>query len=281
MLHEIKVIVKDNNIDLKTYLKKFHVGRSKIEEIRNSNMVFVNDEKVKLDYIVKFNDVLKIVSEEKEVPIYNKKIDILYEDSFFIAVYKNPRILVHSDGEDNKTLINAVAFYLENKKEDPIVYPLQRLDFKAQGIVIFAKNFLACSIFSFMMEKHLINKKYILLCQGKLKEKKGTISLYLGKDRHNSKKMVVLKHSDLLAVTKYEVLDEFNDSSLVQATILTGRKHQIRISFAYLNHPIIGDELYGNFSLQDNLKLKAVFLSFKHPFTLENVKISLNNSFEN
>lgn len=279
MQQTINILIKDNNIDIKAFLKKYHVGRGKIEEIRNSRDIFVNEQKVDLDCVLKTNDMLKITSIENEVIPYDKEIEVLYEDDNYIAVFKPANILIHSDGQNDKTLINATANYLMLNNKAPIVYPLHRLDYETQGVVIFAKNFLACSIFSNLLENHQVEKKYILMCHGYMSSKQGTLKFFLGKDRHQANKMVVLKNKGQLAITEYKVLKEFDNKSLVLAKILTGKKHQIRVSFAQIKHHLIGDKLYGIKNDLEELKLKAVFLSFLDPLSRERITIDIPNSF--
>lgn len=258
-----------NGLTIKELLVFFHVGRGKIEEFRVNKTIYLNDEQIDLSTKVKKGDKLVFVSEENQVNRVNKPVKVLYEDDDFIAVYKEKGLLVHSDGNEKDTLIFRVSSYLD----DSIVYPVNRIDVDTSGIVLFAKHFLSSASINNMVENHMLTKEYLLKVKGILKTKKGKLEFYLGRDRHNSKKMIVKSKDGLLAITKYEVLEEYKDSSLIKARIITGRKHQIRVSFAHINHPLIGDKLYGNQYDKNELNLEAYHLSFISPITNKEIDI--------
>lgn len=282
MKNQIEILInkKFQDVSIKEFLKINHVGRGKIEEIRANKSSYVNGEYASLDYILNLNDCLKIISEESPIKPIPSSIKVLYEDEYFISVDKSRFLLVHEDGSENETLINHVAYYLISNHKAPILYPLHRIDYETSGVVIFAKNFLACACFSHLIEEHKVFKEYLLLCEGHLNKKQGEIKLLLGKDRHNAAKMVVLKNNGLLAISQYQVINEYQKYSKVKVRILTGRKHQIRVSFAHINHPIIGDRLY-NHKSEGYLQLVAYKLSFNHPFLDELVEIKSTCKLEN
>lgn len=262
-----------SNFTIKECLKYFHVGKGKIEQIRILNEIYVNDTKVDLNFVVKENDIITIYCEEEEITPIKHEIEILYEDDYFIAVNKQENILIHDDGNNNETLINYVAHYLKKTNKASVLYPLHRLDLKTKGVILFAKNFLSCAQMSYLIENRCIKKEYLLYCEGILKNKKGEINLFLGKNRHDSQKMIVLNKKGIKASTRYEVLKEYQNYSKVKVELLTGRKHQIRVSFSYIGHPVLNDDLYGKVINNGSLKLLAYSLSFIHPFTLKKVII--------
>ncbi len=280
MKNKIELLINEKyqGLSIKEFLKCNHVGRGKIEEIRTSKSSFINGEYASLDYILKLNDSLSFISEEVSVKPISSSIKILYEDDFFIAVDKPSFLLVHGDGNENETLINYAAYYLITHHKLSILYPLHRIDFETSGVVIFAKNFLSCAYFSHLIEKHKVIKEYLLLCKGHLNKNKGEIKLFLGKDRHNANKMVVLKNNGLLALSQYEVIKKYKGCSKVKVKILTGRKHQIRVSFAHVNHPLLGDKLYGEKNDMMNLQLIAYSLTFDQPFI--NKKVEIKSTFK-
>lgn len=282
MINTIEIKVKENDIDIKNFLKKLHVGRGKIEEIRNINQIYVNEKKVSLDYNLKQNDSLRIASEEKTTFPIASKIQVLYEDENYIIVFKMKNILVHDDGSKKETLMNYVAYHLKKENKNPILYPVQRLDYETTGVIVFAKNFISCAFLSHIIENHEVEKKYVLMCEGTLKNKKGTLKFFLGKDRHNAKKMVVLKNKGQIAITDYEVIAENGNYSTVLVKLLTGRKHQIRVSFARINHSLIGDKLYGKRNDNEDLKLSSVYLSFFDKITNRKIcaKIDLKKALD-
>ncbi len=278
MLKKVNIKVDDrfNNMNIKNILLFFHVGRSKIEELRRNKNIFINNNESTLNDVVKTNDIITFYSEEKEVDITNKKIKVLYEDENYIVVYKEKGLLVHSDGIINDTLINRVSNYLD----DHIVYPVNRLDFDTSGIVIFARHFLSSTSINYLIETHNVKKEYLLKVKGILKNKKGKLEFYLGRDRHDAKKMIVKRNNGLKAITYYEVLKEENNNSIIKARIVTGKKHQIRVSFAHINHHIIGDKLYGEKNSKEQLQLESIYLSFVDLISNERIEIKTESYFK-
>ena len=257
------------NKTIKEVLLAFSVGKGKIEELRVNKGVFVNDKQVDLNYVTSLNDKIVFVSEETCVDFIKKDIEVLYEDEDFIAVYKEKGMLVHSDGTSTPSLIN----YVSNIVSDHIIYPVNRIDVDTSGIVLFAKHFLSSTSINKMVENHELEKIYLLKVKGKLAKKEGKLEFNLGRDRHNAKKMIVNEKSSLKAITYYEVLKETNEYSLINAKIITGRKHQIRVSFAHINHPLIGDKLYGDKYQSTPLQLEATYLRFISPITKKEIVI--------
>ena len=275
MENRVRLIVRKENDgkSISDLLHFYHVGRGKKEELRGKKRIFVNSNVATLSTLVRENDVIEFISNEKEVVPFEKEIKVLYEDDYYIAVYKEKGILIHSDGNNNSTLINMVSSYLIKNNKNPIIYPVHRIDVETSGIVLFSKNFISGTIMDNMVLNHELTKIYLLWVKGILKNKKGELNFELGKDRHNSNKMIVKKSNGLKAITKYEVIKEEKGNSFIKARLITGRKHQIRVSFAYINHPLIGDSIYGNKIQKERLSLEASYLSFIHPFTNEKIEI--------
>ena len=275
MENRVRLIVRKENDgkSISDLLHFYHVGRGKKEELRGKKRIFVNSNVATLSTPVRENDVIEFISNEKEVVPFEKEIKVLYEDDYYIAVYKEKGILIHSDGNNNSTLINMVSSYLIKNNKNPIIYPVHRIDVETSGIVLFSKNFISGTIMDNMVLNHELTKIYLLWVKGILKNKKGELNFELGKDRHNSNKMIVKKSNGLKAITKYEVIKEEKGNSFIKARLITGRKHQIRVSFAYINHPLIGDSIYGNKIQKERLSLESSYLSFIHPFTNEKIEI--------
>lgn len=192
-----------------------------------------------------------------------EKLDILYEDKFLVAVNKKSGLLtIANDKEKEKTLYHEVREYLRKKNNK--VFIIHRLDKDTSGIVIFAKSEKVKKI----MQNNWtdVKRNYLALVHGILKNKKGTIKNYLKETKtlyvYNSKE----KTKDY-AITEYEVINEYNNISLLSINILTGKKNQIRVALSSINHPILGDRKYGKKDGMRNLCLHANRLEFIHPVT--------------
>lgn len=176
--------------------------------------------------------------------LYEYDINIIYENSEIIAVEKPSGMLVHSDGVTCNTMLNAVCYYLSLNGDDSVVRPLHRIDVDTTGVLLFSKNILAYSDINYQIENLLVLKKYQAIVKGSL-ESDGVIDMPIGRDRHNSKKYIVIK-TGKKAHTEYKVIKKTKSKSLIEVSITTGRTHQIRVHMASINYPILGDKLYGD-----------------------------------
>lgn len=192
-----------------------------------------------------------------------EKLDILYEDKFLVAVNKKSGLLtIANDKEKERTLYHEVREYLRKKNNK--VFIIHRLDKDTSGIVIFAKS----EKIKRIMQNNWANVKrnYLALVHGILKNKNGTIKNYL----KETKTLYVYKSKEKTkdyAITEYEVINEYNNISLLSINILTGKKNQIRVALSSINHPILGDRKYGKKDGMRNLCLHANRLEFIHPIT--------------
>ena len=267
---------KFNGKTIDEFFKMFYLGKEKINSYIYNNRVLVNGVVVNnLDSVIYENDVLEIVEEYEPIKLSNRRVKVLYEDKNIIVVNKPRKMLVHPDGIDNSTLSNAVLHYLNNRRENIYAYPIHRIDYNTTGIVVFAKDPLTLSYLSVAVEKHQLEKEYVCLCHGVFSNLKGKIECKIGKDRHSNKQIVC--ESGKEAETYYEVLVKEKYTKL-KVLIIHGRKHQIRVHLSSINHPIVGDELYG---MNDGEELKLHFkrIKFTHPFKGTKMEISCEEDF--
>ena len=200
-----------------------------------------------------------------------KNLTVLYEDNHVIVVLKPQNILSQSDITKDEDLLSMVKAYVKekyNKQGEAFIGLVHRLDRPTGGVMVFARNSKSASRLSTQIVNHQFDKRYLAVCEGVFKHKTGRLENYLKKDeKTNLVKLVPLSESGAkLAVLEYKVLCEFEDKSLVEVKILTGRSHQIRVQLANLKHPLVGDLKYGSTSAKaKNLALWAYNLEFEHP----------------
>ncbi len=255
--------------------------------------VKVNGTKVAISYILKDGDDVDIYLKPALLEQFHKDallrpvkpdFTVLYEDENILVADKPKGLLVHEDeGEKAITLQNMVLNYLKEKGEfDPtnaagfVPAPAHRLDRNTSGIVVFGKNLPTLQeLLDLFRVRDQIEKKYTLLVRGKTDEE-GKINLPLIKD--SQKKMVRvgrIEQGAKPALTTYHRLKAYPCGySLVEAELMTGRTHQLRVHFAAIGHPIVGDNKYGDFEVNDafeamyhywNQFLHASYFKFLEP----------------
>lgn len=188
----------------------------------------------------------------KQSDIETLKQHIIYEDDNLIIIDKWRGIKSQDDKKNNISIDSLAKKYLllKNETGSGIV---NRLDTNTIGLIVFAKNYISKRDLSSGFINNNIEKTYMALVSGKLERKNGDIVLFAKKDEKKNKTMIeesesFEKEGYKRIESQYEVVDYIDKNTLVQVKILTGKSHQIRASFSYIGHPVIGDKKYGNTS---------------------------------
>ena len=280
-MREFKVKKEDENKRIDAYLsnQSRDFSRTAIQRFIEEKKILVNGEKIKSSYKVQEND--KITMEEEQAQDISLKaqdipIEIIYEDKDIIVVNKPKGLVVHpANGNPDGTLVNALMAICKDslsgiggKIRPGIVH---RLDKDTSGILVVAKNDKAHINMSEQIKNHEVEKTYIALVRGIVKEETATIKMPIGRSVSNRKKMAVVK-TGKEATTHFSVIERFPkyNCTLLEIKIETGRTHQIRVHLSQIGYPIIGDNIYSNGKNQWNIEgqcLHAKKLKFKHPIT--------------
>ncbi len=265
----------------KVLKEKWKVPKKLLHQLRMEKRVQVNSQIVtRWDQQLKQGDKLQIrlfVDEEYGVEPQYIPIEICYEDDHLLIVNKPAGIDTHPNVGERDTLANAVAYHLQTEGLQTKIRHIHRLDRDTSGGVVFAKHPLAGPLLDGMLEKRLISRTYIAFVHGCLKQKKGTITAKIGRDRHHPTRRRVSNTGDH-AVTHYEVIKYYtkNNVTLVKLTLDTGRTHQIRVHMSHHGYPIVGDILYGG--KPEGIKrqaLHAEHIHMIHPFTNESIDVDI------
>lgn len=222
----------------------------------------------------------------EEIPL-----DIVFEDQWLLIVNKPAGLIIHPTGKNPLgTLTNALQFHLDRQSDYPgqkkpgIVH---RLDRDTSGVVATAKDHLSLRLLSIEFQRERIQKSYIALVDGIVKDDEGLVDLPIGRSRGESSALMTCRADALDAKpskTAFEVIERFPRHTLVRAKPRTGRLHQIRVHFATLGHPVVGDEFYAALGelkpdrhpndppaspFIQRQALHAAEISFSHPMTRE------------
>jgi len=274
--------------------------RNKIQQSVKAGNVRVNDKVVKSNHKVKGGDVVTIVldypKETNELLPQDIPLIINYEDDDLLIVNKEAGMVVHPGfGNYDGTLVNALAFHFQNlpnmgEEERPGL--VHRIDKNTSGILVVAKTERAMTILAKKFEDRDLNRKYIALVWGDVKEDEGTITGNIGRSLKNRKVMDVFPDGEYgkHAVSHYKVLERFGYTTLVECKLETGRTHQIRAHFKSIGHTLFNDEEYGGdailkgttftkykqfvqncFKICPRQALHAKSLGFEHPTTKKEV----------
>lgn len=280
MLMKLTYIVTNSDESIKQILKnKFNMSDRFILKLKSSNSIYINGVPVFINYKIQVNDILTIIENFKEdssniVPNSNIKLNILYEDDFLLIVDKPSNLPVHpSILHYEDSLSNAVKYHFDKIDLYKKIRPVNRLDKDTSGIVIFAKNEYIQECLVKQMKQNVFKKKYLAVLSGILEKDSGTISAPIARKNDSIIEREIREDGDL-AISHFKVLERFNNMTLVEYTLETGRTHQLRVHSKYIGHPIVGDSLYGLQSpLISRQALHAYEVSFVHPINKEKMLI--------
>ena len=246
-----------------------NASRTKVQKAIESSNVLVNGSAVKSNYKIKPLDKVSVVYSypkiTHELIPQDIPINILFEDNDILIVNKVAGMVVHPGfGNYDGTLVNALAFHFNNLpsldgQERPGL--VHRIDKNTSGILVVAKNESSLSVMAKKFEKRDLNRLYIALVWGDIKEEKGTIIGNIGRSLKNRKIMSVFPEADYgkHAVTNYKVIERYGYTTLVECKLETGRTHQIRAHFKFLGHPLFNDFEYGG----DRILKGTTFTKYK------------------
>lgn len=250
--------------------------RSRLKKLFDDGKITVNGKSVKANKIVSSGDeiIVEIPDlENLDVTPKDIPIEIVYQDDDVAVINKPQGLTVHAgNGTDDETLVNALLFKLDKLSGiNGVIRPgiVHRIDKNTSGLLVVAKNDNAHLSLAKQIEEKTCKRVYIAMLEGVLKTDSGTIRTFIGRNKKDRTKMAVTEDGRE-AVTDYKVLERYENYTLCEFSLKTGRTHQIRVHSKYLGHPVVGDPEYGyknqKFKLNGQL-LHAKLLSFTHPTT--------------
>ena len=257
-------------------------SRSYIQKLLKDGHILVNNSIIKPNYKVKADDRIQIdIPEpiEANIEAENIPLDIIYEDNDVLIVNKPKEMVVHpAPGNYSGTLVNALMYHCKNSLSNinGVLRPgiVHRIDKNTTGCLIVCKNDQSHNFVADQLSEHSINRIYVGIVCGVLKDDEGMIDAPIGRNKRDRKLMSV-NEDGKRAITHYKVLKRFRDYTYVQFKLETGRTHQIRVHMAHINHPLLGDDQYGRQKCKFNLTgqcLHAKTIGFIHPSTKEYVE---------
>lgn len=273
---QIKVTPEQQKIRLDHFLKEAHLSdlsRASIISAIKSGIILINGSQVKAGYLLRTDDVIEIGEIKKEqinLEAVDMNLDIVYEDDDLMVINKPQGLVVHPAPSYKKpTLVHGLLFETNQLSDlNGEVRPgiVHRLDKDTSGLLVVAKNDLTHQVLSDQLAKHEVQRIYYAIVYGHFLEEEGSIDAPIDRNPKNRLKMAI-HPGGKEAKTHFKVLERFQNFTLVECRLETGRTHQIRVHMAYIKHPLVGDPLYGPKETigKTGQYLHAKSLTFFHP----------------
>ena len=267
----VETVDARRRLDVVVAQKCSPLSRSRVQSLIESGHIKVNGQTVRPRHPVHAGDVVT-VEEPVVVPTDLQPqaipITFLFEDEFLAVINKPAGLVVHPGaGQIDGTLVNALLHHctalsgIGGEIRPGIVH---RLDKETSGCLVIAKNDEAHHRLSQQFAKREVEKIYLAVCAGIFRHKIGDIREPIGRNPFDRKRMAVTPKGRA-SHTRFEVIKEVNNNTVVLCQLLTGRTHQIRVHLLHLKHPILGDDVYGKRAPGGRLMLHAWRLGFQHP----------------
>nr|WP_246120418.1 RluA family pseudouridine synthase [Cohnella terricola] len=261
------------------------VSRSQVQEWIRIGAITVNGEPAKANAKLAAGALIRVALPEPE-PLEaspeNIPLDVVYEDGDVIVINKPRGMVVHpAAGHPSGTVVNALLYHCKDLSGiNGVMRPgiVHRIDKDTSGLLMVAKNDLAHASLAEQLKEHSVTRKYRALVYGVMQHDKGTIDAPIGRANHDRKLYVVTDKNSKHAVTHFTVSERFDEYTLLDLRLETGRTHQIRVHMKYIGFPLVGDPVYGGKSGRtlgmSGQALHAEILGFKHPRTGEYLEFS-------
>ncbi len=285
-MNEIKIICENAGERIDKFINIDGITRTQIKNLIDNGDVTVNGNIVKANYKLKKGDEICVIipeAEELNVEPENIPLDIVYEDDELLVVNKPQGMVVHpAAGNYTGTMVNALMYHCKGRLSEinGVIRPgiVHRIDKDTSGLLLVAKTNNAHLSLAEQIKNKTVKRRYICVCEGVIPSNKGIIDAPIGRHPSDRKKMTVTAKNSKHAITHYEVIERFPNSTYLSCELETGRTHQIRVHLKYRGNPIIGDTVYGNAKNPYNLNgqaLHAECIGFNHPSTGEYMEFTV------
>ncbi len=270
------IIVDENDIRIDKFLvdKLNNISRANIQALIKEGKITVNHKTIKPNYKLSLGEEVSYEVLEKEVSTIegeNLNLDIVYEDEEVIIINKPSGMVVHpAVGNYTGTLVNGLIYHasnLANNGNDFRPGIVHRIDKDTSGLLMVAKTKTAHESLTKQLKEHTVNRLYVAIVHGNILEEDADIDAPIGRDVINRKKMIVTPKNSKLAYTSLHVTKRYQNYTIIECKLKTGRTHQIRVHLKWIGHPLVGDPTYGPRKTIDThgQALHAKTLGFIHP----------------
>ncbi len=273
------IIIKEDAELLKFIISYYpHKKRPLLKSILSNGQIKVNGQQnTQFNHPLKKGDEVTINWSKPTKKVKLNHLNIIFEDEFLIVIEKEEGLLsVASLKEKKKTAIQILKEHLEKVDPKAKVHVVHRLEREVSGILIFAKNSEVQKKLQDSWESYVTDRKYIGIVEGKVKNESGTLKNYLMSNKNNQVFVVDSPVGATETITHYKVIKQSNAYSMLEFTLESGFKNQIRVQMQHIGHPITGDKKYqSRKNPLGRVSLHANMVEMNHPITGKKLKFEL------
>jgi 23S rRNA pseudouridine1911/1915/1917 synthase len=282
---------EDRGVRLDVFLARhlLQMTRSHIQTLNRTGAVRIEGRQEKAGYKLRGGEVIDIDVDSRSRPVLEPRdipLHVVYEDEDIAVIDKPAGLVVHPGAGTTDTVVHALLFKfgkLSRSGGEARPGIVHRLDKWTSGLLVVAKNDWAHAALSKAFQNRAVEKSYLALVHGKLRQSSGEVNLNIGRHSTIRTRMSAQGSRGRTALSTYRRLEEIGNFSLLEVRIKTGRTHQIRVHLTAIGHPVVGDEVYGERAYSQFSKkygkpsrhfLHAATLEFDHPRTGERLQFA-------
>ena len=245
------------------------LSRNKVKDTLHGQGIKVNGKIVtQFDYPLTRGMKISVSKSKKNDTFKSRYVNLVYEDPYLVVIEKKPGILSMAAGHKSLNVKTVLDDYFRQTKQRCTAHVVHRLDRDTSGLMVYAKDMQTEQTLEHEWHNIVYDRRYVAVVSGEMEEDEGTIANWLKDNKAYVTYSSPVDNGGKYAVTHFHVLDRTTEHSLVEYKLETGRKNQIRVHSADMNHPVCGDVKYGNGDDPiHRLCLHAYMLHFFHPVT--------------
>ena len=267
-------VVREAQPLLEWLLENLNLSRSKVKATLQGRGIKVNGKTVtQFDFPLQAGMKISVSKTKKNDLFKSRYVKVVYEDRFLIVVEKAEGILSMAAGARSMNVKSVLDDYFLKSRQKCRAHVVHRLDRDTSGLMVYAKDMETEQIFEHEWQQIVYDRRYVAVVSGEVEEEGGTIANWLKDNKAFVTYSSPVDNGGKYAVTHFHTLARTTEHSLVEFSLETGRKNQIRVHSADMGHPVCGDAKYGNGDDPlHRLCLHAYILCFYHPVTGERME---------